>query len=350
LICANAISPITNRSFLVSYVRAREKSTMSDILYVNSTEFDYSKAINPDCGPLYANDLDVRCTVLGKCDWSVENRLYLLDPRLSVSELNDIEQIAADRSVSLAMRFVDPYFPPQRTWTLAEWPTARFALRMCQRKSFGVVSTYPAQSMTECIREAVGAARFHTSPYPYNSEHEIAIESGRIGKVIISGKLSPDLYPLRCFAATKRSRSFTWRLKSSLLKHPGYPDVTGIPAQGLTGVDYLKHLSQFQLMFVCPGIYEFEYLKYRECAYAGCCPVGGIPKGLPDIAADAVIQFSWKNFRESLNAVTRPTEEELAARASKFRSSFRSARDPQTLREALLSWADGLIHSAQGKH
>jgi hypothetical protein len=317
---------------------------ISNIIYVNSSKFDYSLAINPDCGPEYAGDLGLPHVTLDSCDWSLHETLYVIDPRLTPQELAFVEaRVQANQRICLAIRFVDPYFPDLQSWEKGGGAGLRTALRLSSRRNTGIISAYWPSEMVECLRETYGEDRLHVSPYPYNTAKEVDVPHvDRKKQVLISGSNSTGFYPLRTFARRKRRLSWKWRGLSAELPHPGYPDLTGKPPNGLVGRAYLEYLARFEMLLVCPGRSMLEFMKYRECAYANCCPVGQAPREFPLELAALVLPFSWVDFNEATRAIQRIDVSELRLRAADYRAGLRRLRSPEVLRQELFHWANRL--------
>lgn len=94
---------------------------------------------------------------------------------------------------------------------------------------------------------------------------------------LVTGVLSPEIYPLRCrLAAMVRDR----RLPGLVHPHPGYR-LSDLRACELQREQYAKMLGRSKIALVCSSVHKYGLAKYVEAAAAGCCVAGDIP---PDFA------------------------------------------------------------------
>jgi hypothetical protein len=307
---------------------------MNRVVYVISSTQEYWEAIR-DVGPMYAKDIGLPCVRFD--DWTGENgAIAIFDQRLSPSEVVRL-RVAGERDpgIRVILRFVDPFYEG-----ILGREFASLAFEWSRRPQTAVLSAYEPKEVVSFLKDAYGRHRFHVSQYPYLQASELSRSWGtRERKVIISGNNAPGMYPWRSFARLKRHRSLAWRRMSRDLAHPGY---LASKAQGVTGVEYLQLLADHQMMLVCPGRSLLEFMKYRECALAGCVPVGMAADGLPPDAAACVLPFEWTDFRGSMTRLRALSSSDLEDIATAYRKAMRTFRDPLLLRSQLMDWIASL--------
>lgn len=304
------------------------------IVYLVSGQFDYYAATNPDAGPQYAEDIGLRWEPFcGSLDGP--DTVYIVDQRLTADELSTIKDIGdSDESIRLIFRLVDPYYSFSD-----DNGFITIAFSWAARERTAILSAYQDKELASYLLAAYGHNRFHVSPYPYAAIKEVHNKQwhDRIKKVIISGSNAKGLYPLRTFARYKRNTSLRWRLMTVDQRHPGYMAAKSL---ALTGDRYLEYLSGFKLMLICPGRSNLEFMKFRECAYAGCVPVGMPADGLPQDAADCIIPMNWERFPEKLARLRGYSDLELEEMAFRYRNAMRMHRNPSMMLCKLASWID----------
>ena len=123
-----------------------------------------------------------------------------------------------------------------------------------------------------------------------------------------------------------------------MLEHPGYPDIGHEQKHEQIGARYVKHLARYAFMFVSPSRCRLEFLKYGECAAAGCVPLGVLPRGFPRAAAEAFVELDFSStFRleRSVRRALQMPADEVRDRARAYRAALRTARDAAALNETL---------------
>lgn len=305
-------------------------------VYLLSGAFDYQRLICTDAGPGYASDLGLTAK-----RWTGEaldpGTTWIVDPWMSEEELAVLERQAEERpDLRLVYRIIDSY--PE---TELAKPIIPAALRQAARAQTRVLFAYVPRELTLLVQQAFRGDRSFVSPYPYVAAEEQAAGGPRQRKVLISGSPNPTLYPLRRFVRHKRGRSLAWRRLSEDLQHPGYDRSKPTRQNGRIGADYLAHLTGFAMMFVCGGRNRHEFLKFRECAYAGCCPVGEAPLGFPATATEALLPITLRSWKQDLARLRAIGAEELTQRATAYRRALSAERQPQRLLGELQSWLAG---------
>lgn len=310
-------------------------SSMPRVSYVVSAQFDYGQWLCADAGPQYAESLGLACEPFDpqRIEASNPNTFWVFDPRLQADEVRTLESLASRcPELWLVPRVVDPCWPPEDQNVLRN-----LAFRLARRPRTALLLAYQPAEVTALLADAFGPNRWFVSPYPYVSARELPLGGKRLHRVLISGSSNPRMYPLRTLARRKRITAPRWRLLSADLAHPGY----GIQArqqQACIGDRFVAHLARYRFMLLCPSRASAELLKYAECAYAGCAPVGAAAGGLPSGAAACILPFDAADTAGSIRRIAATSEQEAWERAFHFRRVMSEARAPHGLREGLFGW------------
>jgi len=183
-----------------------------------------------------------------------------------------------------------------------------------------------------------------TLPYPYTIESEQPLRAEtfnkRLDKAIISGSTGRRKYPARARLHLRRWISKRYRSGFDVLEHPGYPDI-GEPLKHrhLFG-DFVRYLAGYKYCFLCPSRADLEFLKFTECAYAGCVPVGVAASSMPREARELFL--SEKSFLDSLRSQpAAKRNRDHFERAQAYRQLMSACRRPDDLLEMLLRFARG---------
>lgn len=310
-------------------------NAMPDVRYLVSARFDYSQWLCADAGPQYAESLGLAWEQFDpeRLMASEPHTVWVLDPRLQSDEVLVLEDLAWRLPrLWLIPRVVDPGWPPAD-----QNPLRKLAFRLARRNRSFLLLAYQPAEVTELLADAFGVGRWHVSPYPYLVDRELKVETGRRNKVLITGSPAPDLYPLRALARRKRLTSLRWRLRSEDLAHPGY-EARSRELSACIGEGFVARLAAFRFMFLCPSRMQVELLKYGECGYAGCAPVGAPAKGLPARAASCVIPFDPADTPGSIRRIAETSEQEAIERALHFRLAMAQERSPCRLYQSLIAW------------
>jgi hypothetical protein len=191
--------------------------------------------------------------------------------------------------------------------------------------------TYQPAEMTALLASKARRSCIVYAPYVYRSEREIAIDhQSRAHAVLFSGAQNASIYPVRSKMGRIRKYWPPLRLMSTMLPHPGYPDIGQERKHGIVGGLYVAHLAQFRFAAICSSRCRLEFLKYREFAYAGVVPVGDMPATLLDCPTDAWFPLR-RNFIAFTNALK--SARDTALMAMRFRQFMRERREVDTMRE-----------------
>jgi hypothetical protein len=303
------------------------------MIYLLSSELDYRGLICDDAGPGYAANLGWTPVFLR--EWQRQDEIVVVDNRITKNECELLERLISDRvGFRFVFKIVDPCYESSR-WTSWYYD---FLKRVSGNARVAFLSVYePAEWVMDLSRQ-VGRRRLCVLPYPYSDARELP-DSGkpRIPKALISGARLASIYPFRERMYRAYANSSTFREATELLEHPGYPDIGRPLTHRRIGNDYIRHLSTYEWMLLCPSRAKLEFMKYLECAYAGCAPTGESPNGLPDVAKSCFLKvptgLGWKfRFRAAVQ------DEESRERAALYRKTMREARSPMLLNEQFRCW------------
>ncbi|MEP0548299.1 MAG: hypothetical protein ABJF88_15285 [Rhodothermales bacterium] len=307
--------------------------------YVISSDLDYSQSISPAAGPVYAermgwpvlsfdeafgSEFEILCSE----GWTV------VDNRLSERECEILTaSIEANPEMPFVLKAIDPYYE----WCRDHW-YYRMLFAVARRPNVYFLSPYVPAEVVADLDRASGGDRLVVVPYAYPADVEQPAGGGRKQQVIFSGNQLRTVYPFRY----QFDRIATWwpplGRHVDVLEHPGYPDIGEEQKHEQIGARYIEHLARYAFMFVSPSRCRLEFLKYGECAAAGCVPIGVLPRGFPADATEAFVQLDFDNVfrleRSTRRAIQTPADE-IEARARAYRDAMRSRRSASVLNEQL---------------
>lgn len=279
---------------------------------------------------------------MNECSIS-SSELFIVDNRISAMECDLLEKIITNRTgCCFIFKITDPFYET------AKWTHWYYSLlkRVARKRNVAYLSNYqPAEWVLELSRYA-GSDRIHVLPYPYIKEKEMNTPrmSGRKDQIILTGPVDGAFYPLRN-RLLNAYRYQPWiRRLIEVLRHPGYADIGKIWGHDVIGEKYINFLSRYVWMFLCPSRAKLEFLKYTECAYAGCAPIGQMPNGLPENAKRAFTELRM-NLGWSLKLLFDSHNEGAQEKASLYRNAMRESRDPRILNSEFNHWIGSIFKS-----
>ena len=330
--------------------------TAQHVTLIVSSVLDHSLLIARDHGPRYAESLGI--------PWAPTTELPdLADAAVIIeSTINSEEEVAAVRralerhSAPILLKIVDPYWssttrrpmPWQRDRRSA---FARLVEDYCNRPNVGILSVYqPAEWLADIV--ARKNPTLLVLPYPYLEELERPLTAEafqhRKRKVILSGSTGIQKYPQRHWLRWKARLWGNYRRYVDVLLHPGYPNTGDSLRHQVISDAYVEFLSGYQYMFLCGSRAGLEFLKYSECAYAGCVPVGIAPASLPDAATKQFISVPGCIARCSKTDQTKANLEAFG-QALAFRTAMRAGRNSTVLRKTLNAFVEQLSVDARSR-
>ncbi len=298
--------------------------------YFLSSRFDYSLFYYSDGGPMYADDMGWQALRFDDIE-AARPTVSLVDLKLVPEEQSALASLIERSPSRLFMLTVsDPYLHH------AESPYYRFLLDMARHPNVVYLSKYQPLLFTGQLRDRVGPDRFFVCHHPYVATRAVAGPGGpRRRRVLFSGAMNESIYPERLRLHQLRRRNPALRLMVAPLEHPGYPDVGDRLKHPIVGEAYLRLLATYRFMFLSGSRFELEFLKYRECGYAGCVPVGFAPATFADDLRECVQPLDLTRPVRSLFALLRRPEAELVAVAARFAELQARDRAPSLLNARL---------------
>lgn len=307
----------------------------SECVLVLSDLCDYERLIVPDCGPAYSKALGIESVVLSKADWT-DSRVWVLDNRLTEDEWHEVMRvIAANRHTKFLARIIDPYWE-----NAAKTAQLHFAFRCASFSNVGYLSPYQAEEAVDFLADAALSRKaFFVSPYPYDRSQEVGFDESweaRSRGMALAGIPNATIYPYRSFMHRKRRSDLRLWGRVGVLRHPGYPDLGMALSHNKVGPSFVEWLAAYESCYLCPSRCHLEFIKYRECAYAGCCPVGAAPRTMSEELADLIMPLDWQDYRAKRNRWLGMSRAELKEQAQAYREAMRRERNPASLRSQLM--------------
>ena len=307
---------------------------IKDFIYIISDEFDYNKVISAAAGYRYAEDMGFAYDTLSNINQHLD-QIIIVDNRLTKKDCTLIRTVVEDnKETNFMFKIVDPHEVTighylKMLFELADYPNVKY------------LSTYTFAGNTKKLFSKVGPKRMVHIPYAFNPNKIVDNSfSKRKNKIILSGAKFKNLYPLRRRMMKGIFRFFSIRLRlyTDVLPHPGYPDIGDQKKHNLIGTKYLEFLSSYKFMLVTTSIYDSEFLKFNECAYAGCVPVGVASSCLPEEAKKNMfhINVDGNIGRQVKKIVT--SKMDLDKMATKYRESMLKNRNKETLHKMLFNF------------
>lgn len=295
-----------------------------------SESFNYSQMITYDAGVGYAQRMGWECA--GLSQWQqYHDRLNIIDCRISETECEWLEDlIQRKQQMRFILRVVDPYYSNHSQ------AYYRLLFRIKDRENVHFLSPYQPTELVKQLQETADDRKVIWLPYPFTAENNIntGIQARR-KQVIFSGARNPHLYPERqAFISSVRRNPWLWG-KVHHLHHPGYPDVGQPQQHRITGEHYISYLSRFRWMFISPSRCRLEFLKYSECANAGCIPVGQPPGSFSDRLRQYFVTLDFDRLHNSFRQLFSMPLDELQAIADQYRLAMTEERNPALLNERL---------------
>lgn len=303
------------------------------IRYIISSSLDYQKLICKDAGPAYAETMGWDIITYTKDISFSSDNLYIIDNRISLEECRQFTIIISNNAaIQFIVKIVDPYFEHKDHYYY-QW-----LKEIIQNKNVRLLTVYEPKEFTAYLSKASVLPIIY-NPYPYQKKEEVPLDhySKRKNRILISGAVNSEIYPVRSsiWAASTRSVS---RLFYDTLKHPGYAEINNTNRQhNIIGAEYVKYLAQYKFMLLCGSRCKIELLKFQECAYAGCLPFGEAPTSLQEISGifklPNVSNLTFDTVRIMLNWL----QSDYKADINTIRTYLRVNRDPKKLSEAIIN-------------
>jgi hypothetical protein len=304
-------------------------SEIERIIYIVSGVLDYSLLICPDAGPAYAQSFGWRYDTVDKIRSYLNDQFVLfIDTRLNEEEYENLyECISANPDTEFVLTVTDPCFEQ-----CIDKPLYKLLFRCVEMKNVRFLSRYQPTELIEFLYNLVGENRLLTLNFPYVLHREIESNKKRKHRIVLSGALGKTMYPERYQFWRIVTRS-VWRLKVDVLSHPGYPDVGMTLSHQIFDDSYIQYLAKYSFMFIGPSRCDLELLKYTECAYAGCVPVGKSPKTFDSNLDKYVQKIDFHHISRSLLRIFSIPNSELQDIAKCYREEIKKQRMPEQLNQ-----------------
>jgi hypothetical protein len=247
-----------------------------------------------DAGPEYAKSLLLPCAGVSSLRESASGDALLIDNNLTAGEVGIVQEVIERQQVPVLLKVVDPY------WVRGNYGRHKSAYAAlvethCRVPNVAILSPYQPSEWLKMVVEKFNP-KLLVLPYPYVVEAEQPLEltsfSARLDRALLSGALSGRKYPRRARVYRLRYLMPRYRRNFDLLEHPGYPNIGEARRHNLIFDDFVRFISGYKYFFVDPSRADLEFLKYTECAYAGCLPVGTPAASLPAAAQQLVLETS----------------------------------------------------------
>jgi hypothetical protein len=292
-----------------------------------------------DAGPAYAQSLELPWSDVDSLRGVSGKATVIVDNRLNDSEVSRIQEFIERQSTLVLLKVVDPYWCRQ---TKGRDKSAYNALveTHCRLPNVAILSPYEPSEWLQTVVDKTHP-KLLVLPYPYVPEAEQHLTrenfSARLDRAILTGALSARKYPRRAMVYRLRYMLAKYRRNFDVLGHPGYPDLGEARRHNLIFDDFVKFIAGYKYLFVCPSRANLEFLKYTECAYAGCVPVGAPATSLPSAAQKLFLDTA--SFLKSMREPITTRNKDHFGRALEYRSIMSNARKAEELRERLVTFA-----------
>lgn len=309
-----------------------------NLIYFISSDFDYGTLLYAGVGPRFAQSFGWQIEPIHAIE-DTPCDVGLIDGRLTGNDLKRLDAfLARDPAPRFPVffRLSDPDMP---TYTRA---SDRYGLDMKDRPGVHYMSLYdPAGPLLE-FTKTLKRSRVVRLPYPYDASRELDLDlSARRRQVFLSGRQNRTLYPLRYSLHQERAARWLVRLAVTELPHPGYADTGTAFKHEIIHERFIEYAARYTHFFLCPSRYGVELMKYTECAYAGCVPIGEAPNSLKDELLRCLLPY--KGRTSQLLKALMSDRVEMRARALEYRQIMRTLRDPAALATALADQIRNLL-------
>lgn len=310
---------------------------MRPITYLLSESFRYETTIHADSGPGYASRQGWTIARLPELASASAHGPVIVDNRVTEAETPALTDAIRRLSPSLVyVKIVDPY------WECIRYPYYHWLLELVRLPNVCLLGPYQAVGLTSLLVRNVGAHRYLHIPYAYEPELERPLDlDRRKGFLVVSGAAYAEFYPERA-ALLRALRKHRWSSRDvTVLPHPGYPDVGHVAKHQITGGRFVEFLARHRFMYLEPSRDELEFLKYSECAYAGCVPAGRPPATFDAGLRALFAPVESSRLRDDLKQLRRISSAESLDRVQRYRSALAQERSRDTLNARLLAHWEG---------
>lgn len=315
------------------------------IVYVLSSGFDYSSLIWPGDGPPVAASFGWETASIAglpilNCDLAIIDHL-LVDADIPI--LRSFLQSAAEKRFPVFFRLTDPEMPLRRN------SPEYFPFTCRDMQGVHYISLYQPSGPLKDFLDALCVSRWAVLPLAYDARREVNRPmNGRFRQIFLSGARDARVYPGRFAIQQLVSSVGLIRHLVTDLPHPGY-NQDGEPLKhAVIGQTYVDFASRYTHFFVCPSCYDVELMKYLECAYAGCVPIGRNCSTLEAHAGECFVTLDYTP--KAVAAILRDDDGTLGGMADRYRRKMRELRDPFRLEEHFIKQVRSIPGLALSAH
>lgn len=306
---------------------------MANINYIVSDHLDYEKLICNDAGPGYAESMHWKTVKLNSLKEFSPYEIYVIDNRIEENECAKLTCLFQENpKIIFIVKIVDPYFEHSDHF-FYKWIKNSIGY-----KNIRLLSVYEPKELTALFSKSLSKPIIYI-PYPYDASKELPLKKlkQRKNKLIIAGSINKIIYPYRSKIWAKTRRSIS-RFFFNVLKHPGYQEITNLkPGHNLIAGNFILHLSKFKFMLLCSSRCRIEFLKFHECAYAGCLPVGEFPTCFPDDIKLLFKIIDMSNlFFSAASMIFNWSEKKHLETIEKYRTFLKTTRHYEVLNKSFI--------------
>jgi len=280
--------------------------------------------------------LQLPCAGIGSLGERASGRQsVIIDNTLSDGEVSAVREFIERQEAAVLLKVVDPYWV---RGNYGKYKSAYSALveSHCALPNVALLSPYePSEWLKMVVKKF--KPKLLVLPYPYVAEAEQTLElesfSARQDRAILTGALSGRKYPRRARVYRRRYLLPSYRRNFDLLAHPGYPNLGEARRHNLIFDEFVRFISGYKYFFVDPSRANLEFLKYTECAYAGCVPVGAPATSLPAAAQQLVLDTS--RFLKSMQQSAASRNKGHFEAAREYRAIMSKSRNSEAMRSRL---------------
>jgi len=313
--------------------------------YLISPTFPYDRLICADAGPRFAADMGWSCAPLEELEAN-RTPVAIIDNRITIEDIAFLRQkIPVLKNCLFALMVGDPYRERRKE------PYYEFLFQMTDCSNVVYLNKVQPVEVTRELLQAVGEDRFTVIYHPFIKARclQLAPSHRRSHRILFSGAFDETIYPERLRFYNAYRRNVILRLLVRHLWHPGYPDIGDQLVHRYIGDEFIRLLTNYRFMYVSGSRYELEFLKYRECAYAGCVPVGFPPATFPKSLRDCMLPVDLNHVTISVLRMMRIPKAELVRRATTFADVQEALRNPDRLNRDLDSFLEKYLGMMAGR-
>lgn len=300
--------------------------------YIISETIDYSALICPDAGPMFASSMGWRSIEFSKIDDLLLEDVLLIDPRLGMEECIKLSKtIEKRKDVTFGLCVTDP-----GEYYVEHW-YYQLLIKSSFLKNTFIISKYHPTGILKLLFQLY-EKRFIALPFPYIRSKEV-LNKRKLNKIIFSGSIG-EVYPERKLFLKRIKLIPFIAMKVDVLPHPGYKDIGQQQTHHIVHDDYLNYLGRYKFMFLSGSKYRVELLKFNECGYAFCSPIGIPPDTFPNEIKELFLvpKFTIRGIIQLAKYIFFPNNRLIKESCEKYRAFLRERNCPNSLNHSLLKF------------